>query len=662
MTSSPRVLRWGAWTLGAVGGVAALWWALSLLLASDRGLDITDEGLYLMAADPPSLDAQWGFPWGWHTGALFRLVGYDIATFRTLGALILVLAGGWLGWAAARCAVVLSPSGDRSILLARATAVVGAVTGATGSLLYYHGLLRTPSYNWVNLVGILLASAATASWATRSVIRNGPSSDWRGWAWGLVSGFGMFVTLPAKPSTFPQLLVAGVAFLGFTIGWRPALRSGLIAGVSVVGYVAVAVLTGLWPREFVTVLERAVGAPKGFDQTLSGAVENVFILPVEFEYRVLEARPLILPVLAIVGIVVLGVAMFRRVSSSWVRGVGFGLVVLGAFGSLAVQYWSFPSLYPQELLVLRPIVTAGLLLLVATAAVAYTSPRRVVADGTGSRRRLWPLVVYLTSLPFIFGFGSSHGAYGMATAAAGVLFVVAVALSVRVSPVRMRGAVMGTILLLTLATVAGSLAQSAARPFRIPPVDENTTGLVATSRGSSVLVDGDLAAVITSLRQQADDHGWVSGTPMVGLAWKQAAAIPLLLGASLPTTLMTTLMGWEGSADLLTYNAEQDAGSYRYDEAWLLTSRTASLRPDSRVEVAANTDALSRVTGRPFPAGYQCVAAAGSFLLWKPTSDGSAGPADVGLAEATCPTAVPSASDYDAENGWFPDVAAPASN
>jgi hypothetical protein len=83
-----------------ISGIMGLWFGLAFILATDRGLDLTDEGLYLLAADPPVAAANYGFPFGWHTGLLFRLVGYDISAFRTLGALVLVLAGGWLGWSA----------------------------------------------------------------------------------------------------------------------------------------------------------------------------------------------------------------------------------------------------------------------------------------------------------------------------------------------------------------------------------------------------------------------------------------------------------------------------------------------------------------------------------------------------------------------------------
>jgi hypothetical protein len=78
-------------------GTFFIWIIVKQLLASDRGLDLTDEGLYLLDANPPSNTAAWGFPWGWHTGPFFQIVNYNISSFRTLGGVLLVLLSGYLG-------------------------------------------------------------------------------------------------------------------------------------------------------------------------------------------------------------------------------------------------------------------------------------------------------------------------------------------------------------------------------------------------------------------------------------------------------------------------------------------------------------------------------------------------------------------------------------
>lgn len=216
--SSVLSRRSGHLLLRAVGFVAllsALWAALHRLLASDRGIDLTDEGLYLLAADPPSIDAAWGTPFGWHTAPVFRAVGYDVAAFRTLGAWLLVLASAALGWWAVRLGERLRAAG----VAGRSTSVAAslrAVAGGVGGFLYYGGLLRTRSYNWVTVVGATIAAVGIVM-LVEHMLRSGcdrPGEGKLGELWQrtavqrlglhvghLIAGLGAFLSIPAKPTT-----------------------------------------------------------------------------------------------------------------------------------------------------------------------------------------------------------------------------------------------------------------------------------------------------------------------------------------------------------------------------------------------------------------------------------------------------------------------------
>ena len=155
-------------SIASVAVLVVLWWLLNRVLASSRGLDLSDEGLYLLAADPPSPSASWGFPSGWHTHPLFALVGYDIASFRTLGAVVLFVAFAWLGWASVR---VVTAARELTTTQRQFLLFTGVLVGGLGSLFYYAPMLRTPSYNWLNLVGIAISAAAAPrarGWRRRS--------------------------------------------------------------------------------------------------------------------------------------------------------------------------------------------------------------------------------------------------------------------------------------------------------------------------------------------------------------------------------------------------------------------------------------------------------------------------------------------------------------
>lgn len=315
---------------GAVGfvlAVAILWVAVARLLASDRGIDLTDESLYLLDADPPSPYAAFGFPYGWITGPLFRAVGYDIARFRTLGGVILVLATALLAHQVLRASAVITGHGSKPYRFSAAYALLVGLLGSCG-LLYYVGLplLRTPSYNWLNLVGILLALSGVFL-AIRSKRSAFPAAA--------LIATGAFLTLHGKPST-PFLLAA--AALPLLVRVRGARATAALLGWTLgIGatLVAVAWVTPLWPSDPVAPFLRGLRIPTvspGHDPL--NAVRLLLLSPVELARRALLQQPhwLVGPLLATAIHPLLLRPLLRHAQSTWAGRVGaIGAAALGAF-------------------------------------------------------------------------------------------------------------------------------------------------------------------------------------------------------------------------------------------------------------------------------------------------------------------------------------------
>ena len=189
--------------LAALISAALLWWLIAWVFSTDRGIGFRDEGLYLLAADPPTATARWVTPFGWHTAPFFRLVGHDVAELRTFAIWVLVLTGGWLGWTIGRR---LAGAGDTPHQARTRWGL--ALVGALGAPLLTSSFLRTPGYNWVNLVGLVLAT--TGAVMASSLDRATPSWSRSGRAHlaAAVLALGVWFTVPAKPSTAPLFLVA----------------------------------------------------------------------------------------------------------------------------------------------------------------------------------------------------------------------------------------------------------------------------------------------------------------------------------------------------------------------------------------------------------------------------------------------------------------------
>lgn len=303
--STIRPRTWGpmARAGAALACVVASWPVLARIIAADRGIDLTDEGLYLLAADPPSVEAVWIVPFGWHTAPLFRLVGYDVAHFRTLGAVLLIAASAGLALAAVRVAAAV-----RALDLAQmASAQAGdrlepafaAVLGACGGLLYYGGFVRTPSYNWVTVLGAVIGATGfllVISAQVRESMESDPVPIMSGsvserltgrdrlenWSGIGIAAFGAFLTVPAKPTTpvfivmlFGPLLLAvgGARFAVRTLG---AITGGALA------LAATAMVSGVWSMQAIPIMLRALTVPSPEPrQSLAGALRALPALPLE---------------------------------------------------------------------------------------------------------------------------------------------------------------------------------------------------------------------------------------------------------------------------------------------------------------------------------------------------------------------------------------------
>src|SRR4051794_37322768 len=81
-------------TLSSVAQVGVLLLATSFVAwTAPRGLDITDEGMYLlMSRHPEDVKASMSSA-HFYSSALFNLAGHDIAVFRLVGLLLTLLSG-----------------------------------------------------------------------------------------------------------------------------------------------------------------------------------------------------------------------------------------------------------------------------------------------------------------------------------------------------------------------------------------------------------------------------------------------------------------------------------------------------------------------------------------------------------------------------------------
>jgi hypothetical protein len=600
---------------------------LAALLAVDRGLDMTDEGLYLLAADPPSLRAAALFPWGWHTAPLFELAGYDIAAFRTLGAVLLVLAGAWLGWAAAAVLgdahrTTASQGGastsDR-VHIGYAVRAIGAVVGGIGSLAYYQQLLRTPSYNWLNLLGILIAAGGLLLLIRAVEEEDGwPGRSPRILLLIVASAFGLFLTIPAKPTTVPFLLALGAGVLFLLRGWKLALGTTVLLSVAVAAWMAVAVLCGFWPVDFLRVFVVVANAPADPAHTIPSAFGDLVASVRVFlgQVRNLPRRLIVLFALAIA----LVVAGSLRPAWRGLSSAGFLLVVLGALVVASVPLPGVPNA-PLIWFAYTPISTAAVIVVVGAVLTLLATG----AIGRDPRDRLdfrvLAVILYLCALPLVFAFGTTNGTFAQSSLAAGIYFVAATTAltSARVSGIA-RWAPLVALVVFTGAVSATTVRDGWLFPYRMTPIQSQIIETPIGDHGAMLRLDPALSASLALLTKEARSAGFRPGTPLLGVTWPWSTTLPYTLGARVPDSLVLTVFGGSGAEAGAEYNLSNWFAGFPSADAWIATTASSALDASARASVARVLQSFSRLSGRSFPSDYVCVAAVGEYRIWRPAS------------------------------------------
>jgi len=582
-------------------------------------LDLTDEGLYLLAADPPSPDAAWGFPFGWHTAPLFKLAGYDIASFRTLGAVVLVLLFSWFGWVSVRAVrTVISLDGERSSS-SQIPLFAGAITAGTGSLLYYASMLRTPSYNWLNLVGIVITAVSVLlSVELESKQTGGRRKTYR-WLLAGLAAFGLFITIPAKPTTLPILFLLDLALLVGILGRRKALASAGRTLALIPAWIVVFVLFRIWPVEFISVFQKAIHMPlPAADHSSLAAISAALLLPRDFARGLSGMTDQLFILLVLAAVLLVTPILFNR--AWWIlRLFGFALIMFVALGVAGLPLPLVDVIVKPFGLAQTPLTTASLIILFGALVASWFPPLHNNPDQHKqiNIRRHYLIVTYVSLLGFVFGFGSGNGIYGQASISAGLFLLAALLTVVGLNPPWAESTLLAAILGVTCVLAAAGIHGGWKEPYRIEALADQSVSTSVGSRGTALLLDPTSSRVVEALRTTSSANGWTPQTPIIDVSYTWHPGIAYFLAGRVPDYLQLTIFGYEAAHDIVNYHLGEPGQNFPYNEAWILTTKNSAIDISAQRAVSVTLDSISRLSNRNFPSGYSCFAS-GDFVLWKP--------------------------------------------
>jgi hypothetical protein len=624
--------------LGRTGGGALRWaWAgtvlillaaaLGMLLVGIRaGLDLTDEGLYLLSAwnhQPGAAYNGWSGP---YLGLLFSAVGHDLIAYRAAGILLLVVAGGVLGWATVSLVEASTPGS-----VSRSVWIGGVAAAAVAALGYEVLFLRTPSYNWLALIGALLATAGMFGVLCGAGGRVGIVRS------GLLLGAGAFLSLAAKVTAGLGIL----ALIGVLMGarslviarrggwWRRHLTSGepspafgllaitAVAGITIVALATLHLATLAGPSATITMLRRsttflAVVDPAHYEPlaAIGWAVQGALAVP----FRVLARSD---------GLLLMGLApLLGRSDGPAARPpahpsaagrptapdaellaigavVAVGVILLAVPGYKPASGWQPLGEYALALAATAGLTSASLVWLrarvVRDAASAHEPRRSSTVRDAAPDGRLFAGGLIALAAAGAYALGSNNVLLDQVGGASGLLLVGAALITA--APIAASGRARIVALVLTLAAVASlvGLAKGRAEPYRVAPLDQ-ATETVSLQRLHGLALDPAAASYWRTLDGAMQAEGWRPGTSLLDLTWSPAVAYAF--DATVPTTL-TPRVGLEETATASAIESLRLSGGVDWSRAWVVTS------PD-----LAMTDPYTvlATVGRQFPRDYRLVA------------------------------------------------------
>ena len=569
-------------------------WASGLLLVAgyafltynlNRTLDLGDEGSYLLQISRPFDDAYRIHNYGALLHPIFSILGQDVYALRlfslaTLG-LVAVFFGLGLCALGSRAGYKLSVAAQASLLCALPTA----------ALSYYCNGPLTPSYNWCNLVGMLICLASLCLYT--SVCLGGQSpARWLGRTACLIGvAFGGAVSFLAKPPTAGGLAVVSLLWLALLPQARSRRRR--LGDIFLAACLAAALLVlhftflteglrtsiskyqaGVWALSFVP------------NYSFASLTHGIYFYP--------QQKKAAWFFIGILALYIISLELFRRYDNNTKTTIIATLLAASAtLGAVAfIVFKPLGNLYPTLI-----FMALGAMLL--------------YADYKTVSKRFFLVPVFIFMCQFFYGFGSGgimsvNLSRALVILAGGMLVAFSLTKPTMRTQLVMAGALMAGIFALA------SLIQFVRTPYRQEaPLFALNAPLKLRDHSTPLYVTQSRKKFMECLRKIALTHGWQPGMPLLHLSF-DVGAVPFMLQAKSTGTQIPVRPVYMPIKNHVQYY-RRAATDEALRQSWILCYETPEPEPYDFVPTFVLVE-----LGLPFPQGYELLGTCDGWQLWKP--------------------------------------------
>jgi hypothetical protein len=537
---------------------------LSLLLmrtVMTRGLDLTDESYYLLWLQEPSAYTLSPTLFGFQLHPLYLVLGGSVTLLRTVGAMTLMLCGGWAAYAFMRS--IDPDTRPRSPQLAALVIVAGFA-----QLLYYVLWLPTPSYNLLTVFAGLILCISLAILAS-----DAHWSPARGGAAAATAGTLAFVAKPICGPTFALIFALGL--LVVAKDWRAVRHATTSAFIVTMILLLVSVLLIGGPYETWMMIDNyfdvfGLASPAG--QSLGSSL-NALLHRAEGQGLAVAAAAMLLGAWR--------VPLAQR--PIWLGATGVG--VLSA-ASLLQGGWALYQA-PLHYGVIGPLLASMVLSALGFAFLFHRD---------SSEARWWRAVLIASTVPWAIAYGTSNDLAQHTSLGSGIDAMLLLLIAHRFASGRRE--VFPLAVVSVLALTGGGLWRALSLPYRLDgPIWTQTSAVTIGNEHATVLVSPHMQHFIDDLLSVAAGEGLRSRTPILDLTG-ESPGISYILGAR-PLGTPWLLGGYPFSERVARWIISH-TDRERMASAWILSGDgPVAFRPDFtdsvELDLANNYDLVAEM-------------------------------------------------------------------
>lgn len=587
------------------------------VLSLERGLEFTDEGLYLLSANPASSSDSWWLPFGYITRWFFWIAASDVVAFRQLGLAVLL----FVSTISLFCTLSLSQT--RAVMHARQILVLDfgvLIVSSLSVVAFYSWFIRTPGYDWLALVGALLAVSGAVYLAVpgRAWSRRTPVIALEIPALSTLVVAAVFI-LFSRPQMLLWMLVMIVLLLRRRRSSRFSIFFVILWGTLTVLAGAAVLLASSGVQETTAVVARIADyQPVSGAQTPVPALVDFLTWPVTITWNFwLSPRPQ--KYLLIVLFVFLVLVSIRKIRPAWGEKI-LALVLIGASFTL-VSLVTGPNYLDLQI----EAAVAAVLAITLLALYAHlplfgrdTAFQANLARNPDTSSPLGLFVGWTLLGAFLFGVGSTNGVAASSSRAMPLLAVSLVAASIWGMP-RPRLVVSGLVVVIVVCGCSLSMVASGyQRPLNLPSAISDQVVPTRISTYGTLFLDKTSAAYVDELSELARSTCLSERQQVLGLEYQWSTTdVFLIKGWNPPSIILGIMYANDAYFDNLQWSLDQLPKS-QWSRAWIIKSRSGAIPQEYRPVTDRAVDMTTDHLGTSFPSDYVLAATVGSTEFWAP--------------------------------------------